>query len=448
MAMPLSLLFYLFVGLAFIVVGQLQYFARIDKAFWIPYLLGLVFYLRLILLGQPMKNVLPNPRPLVGWLRLSLYLFVLFIITAIASSLINGIAPLQWLVAGKEYFFLWGIFLAFLIGALNLNNIEKLISFIPWFLALQVPVVVYQRYVVAARRSGDSPWDAVVGLFGGDPMAGGASGTMAIFSLIAMALLVEAWKAGKASGVRVLVACGCAFAACALAEVKLVIVLMPILLLLIFGAEIGRRPVIGFLGLIGGLVLTVGLLVLYQQQFTSSRAREGKSLLAYVETTFSRNSDTHVSGNIYGDLGRAAAIQFWLREQSLDDPAGVLVGHGIGSSRIGGLVVGDLIKRYHVRIARSALVIYLWETGLLGTGALVAGLAAAIMGARRLSRLAALQQHAWLLRGTALGLGLVLLTLAYGPDFVEVSQMQVITFLLLGVVVAAARQRQTPQVRR
>lgn len=439
LVVPLQLFFYLFIGVVFVGVGQLQYFARVDKAFWVPYLLAALLYLRLLMAAGGAGRQ-GNARPQTeGASRVAVASVALFLFTAVASSLINEVPPLQWLVAGKEYFLLWSVLLAFGLGVVGLRHIETLVRALPWFLALQVPVVVYQRFVVAAQRVGGSPWDAVVGLFGGNPEAGGASGTMAIFSLVAVVLMVEAWKAGKAGGWRALLTCAFALTACALAEVKLVIVMLPLLLLLVFGAELLRRPALALAGLLVTGVLTVGLLSLYQQQFTSTRTKEGRSVAAYVETIIERNSSAQLTAVGYAEMGRAAALGFWWRNQSLTDPAGFLVGHGVGSSRIGGLVVGDLVKRYQARIARSALVVYLWEVGVIGTGGLVFALLAGVFGARRLSRRPGLEGWAWLLRASALGLGLVLMTLPYGPDFVEVSQLQIMAMLLLGVVLAAAR---------
>ena len=438
LVMPLNLFFYLFLGVVFVAVGQVQYFARVDKAFWVPYLLAALLYLRLLMAAGGRRGLDEGFVHRQGASRLAGVAVSLFLLTAVASSLINEVAPLQWVVAGKEYFLLWSVLLAFALGVVRLQHVEALIRALPWFLALQLPVVVYQRFVVAARRVGGSPWDAVVGLFGGNPEAGGASGTMAIFSLVAVVIMIEAWKAGKASGWRALLTCTLALAACALAEVKLVIVMLPLLLLMVFGAELLRRPLLALTGLLVSLALTVGLLSLYQQQFTSARSKEGRSLTAYVETMIERNTTAQSAAMGYGEMGRAAALGFWWRSQKPSDPAGFLVGHGVGSSRIGGLVVGDLVKRYQARIARSALVIYLWEVGVIGTAALVLAMGAGVVGARRLSRRPGLAQWSWLLRAASLGLVLILLTLPYGPDFVEVSQLQILTMLLLGVVVAAA----------
>jgi hypothetical protein len=440
LVLPLPTFFYLLVAIAFLVVGQVQYFGGIDKAFWIPYLLALLVYLRLALIGLASRGR-GQHAPLRGWTLLSAWMFGLFLLAAASSSLINGVDPLQWLVAGKEYFMLWSVGLAFLVGALTARHVEVLIRWIPLFLAVQVVAVVYQRFVVAARRAGDSPWDAVVGLFGGDPMAGGASGTMAIFSLICVALFAEAWKAGRVSGTRAVSVCIFALAACALAEVKLVIVMLPIILGLVFGSELLARPLAAALGIVGGVAVALGLALLYQQQFASERTKEGASIQAYVAAALDRNLDTSTALSRYGDIGRVAILGFWWREQRLSEPVGSLIGLGVGSSRVGGMFEGELVRKYQFRVGRTSLVVLLWEVGLIGTVAFVSGLLSAAIAARRMAQRTEFAALGWLLRAVAISLVLVLVSLPYGADFIEVSQLQLLTMLMLGALVAAARQR-------
>ena len=72
-------------------------------------------------------------------------------------------------------------------------------------------------------------------------------------------------------------------------------------------------------------------------------------------------------------MGRTAAIPFWWHEHDLSDPAHLLVGHGMGSSRFrSSLGVGEVAKRYVFSIDTSAATAMLWDLGLLGGSAFVA----------------------------------------------------------------------------
>lgn len=438
LVLPTRLLFYLIVLIIYVAVGQLQYFARIDKAFWIPYLLGLFLYLRLLAqqINQPRSQASPKQARSGA---AALAACGLFIVTAAVSSLFSGVEPLQWLVAGKEYFFLWSVLLAFLLRAVEPDDFDRLLGLVPWFLALQIPAVLYQRFVIVPGRSGDSVFDAVVGLFGGDPQSGGASGAMAVFSLVVTGFMLQGWRAGRLSTLRALGTVVLALAPLLLAEVKILLVLLPVVLMLVFGADLLRRPLQALAALLAGALLMVATLWAYQTQFTSDKTAQGKSLAGYVEVMIERNSDvTQISR--YGEMGRIAALNLWWREQHVGDPTGFLIGHGLGATRVGGLVVGELAQKFRFRPGRSTLAVYLWETGVLGTFALIAGLLAVVRLGWRTARRPDRREKAWLLRGAAGGLLLIVLAFPYNTDFVEVSQIQVLALLLMGYIIARARQ--------
>ncbi len=446
---PVEMLFVMMVGIVYLVVGQLQYFARIDKAFWIPYLLGLFLYIRLLALQVIGGSRKAPPQSRVG--TLSMWLFALFAIVGLVSSLTHKVGPLQWFVAGKEYLFLWGALLAFLMGAVRPQRLEKLILFAPWFLALQVPVVLYQRFVVAPKRLGDSAFDAVVGLFGGDPNGGGASGAMGMFSLVVIGLSVEAWRAGVISRRRMIATIPMALVPILFGEVKFMLVLLPVLFMMLFGREVARRPAKALVALAGGAVAVFALLMAYQAQYTSNKTTQGKSLSGYIETVLTRNTDADAINLRTGEMGRIAAFTFWARSQArLGGPNEYIMGHGIGATKVGGMVIGDVARKFQFRLGRSSLVIYLWEIGLLGAGAMVGGLATCVVTAFRLARHPALAEQRWMLRGAGMALFLILLGLPYNTDFVEVAQIQLLAFSLIGYMVVTGRSvalRKPPAMR-
>jgi hypothetical protein len=445
LVLPLKWLLMLMMIVVYLVAGPAQYFGGITRMFWVPYLMGVVLYLRigLHLLGSPPRfGAIPGqirtpPGPVPGGAMLPLYL--LFLASALASSAINGTKPVLLFTASKEYLFLTGVLFVFALGMAGLRHIEVALRWVPWFLILQLPAAIYQRFVIATGRVGRSPWDAVVGLFPGDPMGGGASGTMALFTVTSLVLLTEGWRAGRISGRRTLVAAVFGIAAVALAEVKIALILIPIMGLLVFSNQLLRRPFQSLAMMLLSVGLGVALTVLYQQQFTSNPNLRGQTVQEYARLMIERNIETPRFVGREGQMGRVSSITFWASQQSDELTTSTLIGHGIGATRIGDLAAGDLVKKFWLPIGRSSLVIALWETGVVGAGFLVAAMLSGGIAAWRLSKRRELQEHAWLLRGVAWGLLIVALTLPYGADFLTVAQMQVLGFLLMGAVLAARR---------
>jgi hypothetical protein len=438
MLLPVQMLFMLTMGIVFLVVGQLQYFARVDKAFWVPYLICLILYLRLVSSGAK-TSAAPHAAPRGGPSGWPKAMLILSLVTAVAASAINAVPPLQWLIAGKEYFFLLSILLAFASGAVGVADFERVWRFVPWFLALQIPAVLYQRFYVATHRAGDSAFDAVVGLFGGDPQGGGASGAMATFSVIVMVMTLEAWRSGLTSRKRLVLTMLLALIPIFLAEVKFALLLMPVALLLVYGRELLRHPLRALVAVVVGAAFSLALLAVYQKQFTSDRTKEGRSLGDYVETIVERNFGAEQFNPRTREVGRVAAISLWARDQRWSDPTHALIGYGIGATRVGSLAFGEIAKRFQIRIGRSSLAILLWETGLIGAGAVVLGLLTSALAAFRLARQPALAQRAWLLRGSGIALLIVLMGLPYNTDFIEISQIQILAWCLVGCVVALSR---------
>lgn len=435
LAVPLRWLVALMLLLVYLVVGQLQYFAGIDKAFWIPYLLGLLLYLRLLgmKLRQPPRLARSEPQLVAVWA------LGLFLVTAAAASLVNQVAPLQWFVAGKEYFFLWGVLLCVVAGVVSLEQLDRWSRYVVLLLALQIPVVLYQRFVVVPKRAGGSAFDAVVGLFGGDPDGGGASGAMAVFSMIVLAFVLEAWRSQRMRGRHTVWVALLALVPVLLAEVKVVLLLLPFVLLLVYGRGLLKRPLASLAVFAAGFVFLVGLLALYQAQFTEDPAKRRMSLVEFAELIVERNTQDKLVSS-FGEMGRIPALRYWWRNEVEQPGPNTLIGHGVGATRVGSLALGDLVRKHRLRLGRSTLAVYLWEVGLIGTSAIVFGIGAlSALGFRTARR--ADPERAWRLRACAIGLLLLLVTFPYNTDFVEVSQIQLLFMLMAGYVIAAHRRR-------
>lgn len=485
---PWPLLLWTFLFTVAVVVGPLQYAAGFSKAFWLPYLMGVLMGMRALADGMGRSAPLalqtagaPPPRVQqldtamrCGWLCMGLLAVV-----ALASSLSHGVGPMQALVSGKEYLFLWSLPLAFGLGLVHLGHLRLMWLAMAIWLAVQALVVVWQRLVVAPQRGGDAPWDAVVGLFAGKANGAGGSGTMAMVSLWAAASVLMAWRAGLLSGWWAAVASASALLACALAEVKVAVLLLPLMALAVWwspgvgdssvkplvgngvgswagrgvdsrgGSALsregrprpGRQALVGALGLLTALVLSLALMWAHRLQFTAQGSADATSSLHYAQTVFDRNLNAQAVADEHGQLTRLGALQYWWKRQSISDVPGWLIGHGIGAVRRSQLAPGALVRGLRLDPGRSSAAILLWETGVLGLlawgGFTLAWMAAAL----EMMRSASSRHERVCLRAAAVVMGVTLLSLPYGADLFEAPHLAVAYLLGVAMVWGVHRQR-------
>lgn len=428
-------------GVSFLVTGQLIFFARLDKALWLPFLIGAVLLVRypgeLLVRRSSQAGRLPS-RLRTFQVALAVYFF-----SVVAGSLINRVNPVQVVVTAKEYFFLWGVYLVIAGGLLSLVYVRRLWLLLPWLMVLQLPLVLYQRFVVAPSRAArhvGAEWDAVVGAFGGNPEGGGASGAMGVFCVCAMGLVAHAWRSGLISRARALLLLSAGFACIALAEVKFAVLLIPVVFAATFAQQLLRRPLQGLGVLVLSLALSGGVLVAYKAQYSTSQRAGSETLSEYFDSMFASSVDSKFTNRLTGEIGRVAAIRFWWQQHGTDNVTRLLVGHGMGSTRIGNLVVGEAAKGWSFNIARSSLAILLWETGVLGTLAMVLTLSAAAWRAHRLAGQAHVGTTDRTLAAASAAICVAVLAgLIYNTDLFYSHQTQLLLMLALGLQVRLDR---------
>ena len=419
--------------LSFLVVGQLTYFARMDRALWFPFLMGAILLARLPLdqlvpsrgISQRIPYATDPPWPVTASI-------VVFFATLVATSLINASAALQLLVSGKEYVFLWGLYFVMSAGLVRPELITKLWAALPWLMVIQLPLIVYQRFVIVPSRQGfGAAWDAVVGAFGGNPLGGGASGAMGVFCVIAILISVERWRRGQMSGSKALLFVSSGIVSIGLAEVKFAVVLLPIGALLLFRRGLMRKPLRSILALTGSVAAAVVLLSVYQSQY--SRNAERQTTVEYITAMFEPSTDTSFINLRTREMGRVAALSFWIDQHGWSQPAQLLIGHGAGASRVGSFVVGEAAKNFPFNIGRSALAMLLWEVGLLGAAAYTLMLFAAYLYTYALTKAPVLDAETQSTLST-MGPAIALLaaTLPYNTDLIFSHQSQLILLLCLG----------------
>ncbi|WP_081278757.1 hypothetical protein [Photobacterium kishitanii] len=78
-----------------------------------------------------------------------------------------------------------------------------------------------------------------------------------------------------------------------------------------------------------------------------------------------------LDGNL-DELGRVTALAFWSHHSDIHGLVNQLFGYGLNSSNAGGADPGYIAMLFELSLGSTALAIFLWEIGLVGTGLLLA----------------------------------------------------------------------------
>lgn len=418
--------------MSFIVTGQITYFGGISKANWIPFLTGLVLLVRYPIDMMQRTGARISAVEQTQWQVQAMKLCIgFFFATLFASTLINASPLIQVLVISKEYVFLWGLYLVLAAGLVRPEFVERVWAWLPWLLPLQLPLVLYQRFVVMSRWHAFASWDAIVGAFGGNPEGGGASGAMGFFCLIGIFIAIYRYRASLLPRSHMLLIVLSGILAIGLAEVKFMILLLPFCFVIAFSRDILRNPVKGFLMVALGFTLAFGIFLAYKAQFANKVTTSTKE--QYFESMFYGQTETSFVSVRSRTQGRLAAIVFWFKHNPVKEPVSLLVGHGMGSSRVTMTFTGEAQAAHFERLDRSTLPILLWETGLLGTIAYLGILGSAYLAARRqsLDSQRSAQGRATS-QSMAIAIVILVASLPYNTDLLGAHQLQLLFLLCVG----------------
>jgi len=312
-------------------------------------------------------------------------MFIWLFLAFAAYAIVNAIAQSPTLYQGtsgvKRYLQAYGVMFA--LAWLTWSDVDIRrwrVLFLVVALA-QLPWAIYERLQLVPIREGMAqfypgmvPIDVVAGTFGSQIIAGGASGEMAWFIIVVLVFLLARWQFGALSGPRL---CGIGLLVVSplfLGETKVVLLLLPLAVLVLYRTTIFRRPLVALSILTLSAALTFGALMAY---LTYSE----KSIAQQLQETVRYNFGEQGYG-VY-KLNRTSVLTFWASKQGLDDPAGLMFGHGTGSSH--DPTGGDVSRRYPgFGIGFTSASAMLWEQGVLGTLVLLAAFVAAWRCAGRL----------------------------------------------------------------
>jgi hypothetical protein len=291
--------------------------------------------------------------------------------------------------AVKRYFQYWGLMFVLAAVAFSPRLVRRWLVFMLLLGLAQLPLAIYQRIVLMPRRLNmpDSvvPVDIIAGTFEGSITGGANSNVMAFFLTAVIAGLLCAYRESMIRRSTTWLLLALVAAPLALGETKLVVVLLPAALLVVYADLIRKRPFAFAAGSLAALV-AIGAL---GYSYIVLHSTDGR------EMTFEQRLDENMEYNVgtrgyYGgaSLNRGNVVQFWWHEHGAKDPAGTVFGHGLGSSfgPMGSEQRGHMDRKYPgYAIGLISLSALLWDVGLLGTGLYLMMFLAAFVAAGRLT---------------------------------------------------------------
>ncbi len=434
--MPLEPIYWGVAILCFLVVGQLEYFAGISRATWLPYLIGFGLYFRIPL--EYLKSLRNHNAPPLKFPVLCVPLY-LFLGSIVISSIANFTSAAQFLAGCRSYIACWSFLFLLLINySKTISLLEELWKKIFIVAVIQLPLVLYQFFVIIPTRSTAGgrhgvAWDAVVGGFGGDPMGGGLSGAMAYFLVLTLAFFVLLWRKNQAHIGTVIMIAFLVMLTIILAEVKVVVVLVPVAMTLIYRRDFIRNPAIFILTLTLAFGFIVIILVAYQISY--SHGAMSFDLMEMFDSAFGYSLDASLFNRETGQLSRAAALVFWWDNNGLDDLIHFLFGYGPGASNKSSVAEGVLTQKYGWTINTTTASQILWDLGAFG---LLSYVGIILLGAWRAFQLVkTVANNSFsniVLDSSGVGLVIMLIMIPYGCELLNSSALQFLLTSMLAYV--------------
>lgn len=442
-----QIFYWLMLVLVLVVSGTVQYFADISQLQWIASGIGICLLISGLLRGASGSNQGPGRMTAID------FCLLVFTTTAVVSTALGGGGAAHLAVGLRNYLPFLGLYAFVRFGVVQGATLRRTIWFFFWVAVLQWPMELYQALVVVPQRVAaayfGSSWDSVVGTFGGPKFGGGASGSLAVFLLFALALVLAMWRNKVLSQAAALVSFLAIMVGFALAEAKVVFVLLPVALGFLYSDEMKRRPMRFLLG----AMLTAGLLVLllyfYFVFFWESQTKG--SVYDAIVRRFAYSFDPNFMATSSWP-GRMTGLAIWLRGQDfLGDPYHWLLGYGVAAATSVSSIAGPGVAalKFGLGTDVTGATKLLWEVGLLG---LVAYLAPLFLAFNVFGRALATETLDPLTRAFVQALrastAVLFLAVLYEVTIVSSPPLQLLALLLYGFAARLAPTRAVHGVRR
>ncbi len=433
---PAQWVLYIAFVLIFAILGPIKNFAGID-AQWAGYILGAVMFLRALMVATSRAQL--QSKTVLGWS--AGYFILVFMTVVVSSTAISPPSGYLALIGIRGFLLLWGFFFLIAVSDLPASTFKKIAFILLLIGLLQIPLTLYQRIFVASVHSLNSNapwWDAVVGSFDGYRQYGGDSGGMGMFMVALIGAVLIFWRRKLLSTLKMLVLILLYCIPILTAEVKVVFILIPAMVGLVFISYFRRNLPVAILALFLTGAGLYGLTKTYNALNTSGTPRAHLSLEDNLEAIFKFSAATNIynsSNSRSGEMGRVTALVFWWEQHSpLSNLKAFLIGDGIGASSglklQGSTQYSSVVRQFNY--ANSSAATLLWNFGVIGLMLYLGMMVALLLELRRLSKLTTIPDfHRGLLEAGSLYVAFLMLTLPYNQGLFGQSQPSLLIFVTL-----------------
>jgi len=347
--------------LTLLLLGSLRYFLpEYKQLWWLAYAIGIFMFL-----PGSLSYIKNNTFQQINFQLLFLLLIML-------SATLIALPPIaQVLVALKSLLPFASIWLILNSQQLSNKQIQHwLIGLLTIGLAQSI-MTLYQYTIIRSGRlalgnANVNISDSVVGTFGGNMEGGGLSGSLALFLVMCIVASLSFYRQQQIRRPRLIILLLLLFLSLILMEVKIIFFYLPVALFILYRADFRYQP----LKLLRWISLIIGLFILlfitYQSLHWSVRSNDiDDNILRGFSYSFQESATQHKLD--IGIMSRRQILEFWWQENSIDQPAQLFLGHGIGASRTTGIFMGEIGKKYSpLKLDRTGISIILWDFGILG----------------------------------------------------------------------------------
>ena len=344
----------LIIGFLFGVLSANQLFSQ---GIWV------VSFLSILLLIPSIFNMFWNKQRRVPFFIL---IALLTLVYSLVISIIQGHSILEVVAGFKRYFQSFGLMIALTMIKFTPQSYVRWRKFLMIVALLQFPFALYELLVLVPLRGGlaysSETTDLVAGSFGANLMGGSPSSVMVIYLFMTLSFLVARWRVGLINNWFFYSSALICLLPLGMGETKIAIIMLPIVGLILVKDDFIKAP-LNYLFFSSIIILLTGLLV-----------------YIYVSVIMHTSLDDFIYGTIeynFGNKGystsqslnRFTSITFWAQQQRWNDPMGLIIGNGLGSSYYtsndgNSGFLG--IKYGHYGIDMTAVSALLWDTGLVG----------------------------------------------------------------------------------
>jgi hypothetical protein len=378
-----------------------------------------------------------------------------FTVAALFSSLVNWSGFSDAAFGAKNYFQVWGLVVAFALIRYHGDFVRGLRILFLSIAVLQLPFVLHQWLVLVPQRSAlgaISANDVIAGTFGADLFGGGNNAILSAYLTMAIGLLISSWKEHVISvwwmilGVLLLVS------PVFVNESKIAFFYFWLMFLVLYWPDIVKRPA-HFL--VGNILLFAFLFLLLIVYATVAAVGGHRIQGVFDYLSFVQQQNMELGYGTY-TLNRWTALTFWFSQHMPHDILHAFIGHGLGQSQEGGIVLTSDHTlgsgRYHgMGIGQTTLAALLWDVGLIGLAVVSMLFVSAFRLAGRLARDCQGQAPAVaLFKSLQVAVAILFLSLTHKSFFIFEPTFQILFVLIIGYLIYSARHllhpdRQAPR---